>query len=223
MGNFLNPQGFPPERTLAFEVWWPRRGEDWAELCWDALRLTAAAMIAFAGWCVRSRLSRGWVTVLVIATVVLLTLGPIRLAEATSNEISSCSRFPGYQPKAGEQPRSWPALAAYYDARAWAGYSIRALALVTCAMLATRSLVTRWRHWLWTEWASFVSAAIIAGCWIGDEFYFRPALDRTVRITLLGASLVVMALIAGASIFACAAFSRRLRPQSEPNSPRVIN
>ena len=40
--------------------------------------------------------------------------------------------------------------------------------------------------WLWTEWATVLSAAIIAGCWIYDEFVARPALDQTVRVALLG-------------------------------------
>ena len=102
-------------------------------------------------------------------------------------------------------------MAAYLDARAWAGYSIRALILMTLGMLATGDLVQRWRRWLWTERAAFLSAAIIAGCWVYDEFLGRPALDRTVRVALLGPWLFGLALIAGLLIWAWSAIRRRLR------------
>ena len=64
---------------------------------------------------------------------------------------------------------------------------------MTLAILAARSLLTRWRTWLWTEWAALACAAIIAGCWFYDEFVARPALDRTVRVVLLGTWLLVIA------------------------------
>jgi hypothetical protein len=65
--------------------------------------------------------------------------------------------------------------------------------------------------WLWTEWAALACAAIIAGCWLFDEFVARPALDRTVRVALLGTSLLVIAAIAGGVIWVCSALERRFR------------
>ena len=66
---------------------------------------------------------------LVIVIAVLVTLGPIRLAESTSTEVSSCARSPADPTGAREKPWSWPQLAVYYDALAWGGYSLRELAL----------------------------------------------------------------------------------------------
>ena len=88
---------------------------------------------------------------------------------------------------------------------------VPALALLTLAMMAGRSLFTRWRLWLWTEWATVLSAAIIAGCWIYDEFVARPALDRTVRVALLGTALLVLAIIAWIMTWAFTALSQRRR------------
>jgi hypothetical protein len=210
IGNFRDRTHLLPGSPLTYDLWWPKPGESRTELLWIALQMTAAALlIAIAGWCLRARLSPGWVAVLAIVITVLVALGPIRLAEATSIDVSSSAPNPGYRPSAGEKPWSWPWVAAYFDARAWAGYSIRALALATLAMLAARSLLTRWQAWLWTEWAVLVCAAIIAGCWIYDEFVARPALDRTVRITLLGTWLLVTAVMPALLIWVWSSLGRR--------------
>jgi hypothetical protein len=210
IGNFRDRGYLLSSSPLMYDLWWRKPGETWAEVSSIALRLTAAAaMIAIAVWCLRAKLSPGWVAVLGIMIAVLVMLGPIRLAEATSREVSSSAPNPAYQPSAGEKPWTWPWVAAYFDARAWGGYSIRALALVALAILAARSLVTRTRHWLWTEWAAFLSASIIAGCWLYDELVARPALDRTVRVMLLGAWLLALAFVAWVSISVWAVIARR--------------
>ena len=212
LGNFRDRGYLRSSDPLMYHLWWRKTGESWAELWWIALRLTAAAaMIAIAVWCLRDKLSPGWVAVLMIVIAVLVTLGPMRLAEATSTEVSSSAPNPAYQPSPGEKPWTWPWVAAYFDARAWGGYSIRALALVTLAMLAARSLVTRWRHWFWTEWAAFISVSIIAGFWLYDEFAARPALDGKVRVVLLATSLLVLAVVAWVSISVWAVIARRFR------------
>jgi hypothetical protein len=196
--------------TPAYKLWWPRERESWEERCWVALRLTAAAaLVGMFAWYLRGKLSPGLVAVAGVVIAVLFALGPMRLAEGTSIEISSSAPIAGYQPSAGEKPWSWRALAAYYDTRAWAGYSLRALALITLAMLAAVSLVKRWRAWLWTEWAAAACAAVIAACWVYDEFVARPALDRTVRVVLLGTWLLAIAMIAGVGIFGWRAIGRR--------------
>jgi hypothetical protein len=215
VGNFRDSGYLGPESPFVYSLWWPKPGESWEELASVAIRLTAAAaMIAIIVWRFRARMSAGWVTLLLIVIAVLITLGPIRLAESTSIDVSSSAPNPGYQPSAGERPWSWPRVAAYFDARAWGGYSIRALALVTLGMLAARSLLTRWRGWLRTEWAALLSAAIIAGCWIYDEFVARPALDRTVRVALLGTSLLLLAMFAVVMICAWSALARRFQSGS---------
>ena len=135
--------------------------------------------------------------------------------------ITARARFCPCSPK---NRARWTWLFAYLDARAWAAYSIRALALILLAMLATASLVKRWRRWLWTEWAAYLSAVIIAGCWIYDEFVARPALDRTVRVALLGSWLIVIALVAGVLIWAWPAVKRRNQPANatcDPTRARV--
>ncbi len=211
--NFLNRAYVPPDSPLFYSFWWPRPGEYWADLCWVALRFTAATVVVgIIGWFLRGKVNPGWLSVVAIVIACLVTLGLIRLAEATSIEVQSSAPNPAYQPGAGEKPWSWPRVAAYFDARAWGGYSIRALALMIVAILVVRSLFTRWRSWLWTEWASLVCAAIIASCWIYDEFVARPALDRTVRVVLLGTSLPLLAVIGGLLIWAFSAVSRRRRP-----------
>jgi hypothetical protein len=199
-------------KAVAYHLWWPQDRETWEELCAGTLRMTAAAVfVAVACWRLWSKLNAGWVAVMIVAAAVLLALGPIRMAEATSIEVSSSDTFPGYQPGPGERVESWPQVAAYFDARAWAGYSLRALALVTVAILAVRNFVKRWRHWLWTEWAALGAAAIIAGCWVYDEFVARPALEKTVRIALLGIWLLALAVIAAALIRAWSVVAERLR------------
>jgi hypothetical protein len=190
--------------TLAFQLWRPRDGETWEERWWVALRLTImAAVVGMAAWCFRGKLGPGPAAVAGVAIAVLFALGPMRLAEATSIEVVSSAPAPNtaYQPSPGEKPWSWPVAAAYYDARAWAGYSLRALALVTLAMLAAVSLVRRWRAWLWTEWAALACAAVIAGCWVYDEFVARPALDWSVRVALLSTWLLSLGVLAGIGIW----------------------
>ena len=81
---------------------------------------------------------------------------------------------------------------------------------VTLALLAARSFLTRRRIWLWTEWAALASASIIAGCWVYDEFVARPALDRTVRVALLGAWLLAIAVLAAVLIRVWRSLQRRL-------------
>jgi hypothetical protein len=199
-------------KAVAYHLWWPQDRETWEELCAGTLRMTAAAMVvAVACWRLRSKLNAGWVAVMIVAAAVLLALGPIRMAEATSIEVSSSAPFPGYQPGLGQPLENWSHVAAHFDARAWAGYSLRAVALLTVAILAVRNLVKRWRHWLWPDWAALGSAAIIAGCWVYDEFVARPALDKTVRIALLGAWLLALAAMAAALIWAWSVFGKRLR------------
>ena len=208
--NYMNSASLRSGRPLMDDLWWPRKGESWAEHGWMAARLAAAAAtIAIAGWHFRAKLGPGPVAVFVFVIGVLVTLGPIRLAEATSTDFSSSARNPAHQPSALEKPWSWPWVAAYFDAWAWGGYTLRALALMALAMLAARSLLTRWRFWLWTEWAALAAASIMACFWLYDEFVARPALDRTVRVMLLGTWLLVIAIIAGVSIFIWGAISRR--------------
>ncbi len=214
--NFRNRAYLPRAAPLMYELWWPQPGESLADLASTVLRLTLAAVIvAVFTWRFRAKLSRGLAVVLLIVIAVLFTLGPMRLAEATSTEVRSSAPNPAYQPRVGEKPWSWPRVAAYFDARAWAGYSLRALALVTVAILAAASLVKRWRAWLWTEWAAVLFAGIIAGCWIFDEFFARPALDRTVRVTLLGAWLLLIASVAGGGIGVWTRLVRRSRNADE--------
>jgi len=171
---------------VLFESVYPAfTGESWAEQWWIAARLAAAAaLIAIAGWHFRAKLSPGWVAVLVSVIAVLVTLGPIRLAEATSTDVSSSAPHPVYLPSAARNPgagRGWP----LFDARAWGGYTIRALALMTLAMLAARSLLTRAERWLWTEWAALATASIIAGCWVYDELSPAPlSIERSVSCSL---------------------------------------
>ncbi len=221
--NFRNRAHLPPESPLTYDLWWPRAGEEWTDLCWVALRFTAAAaIVGIIGWFLRGKVNPGWLSVVAIVIACLVMLGPIRLAEATSIEVQSSAPKPAYQPGSGEKPWSWPRVAAYYDARAWCGYSIRALALVTVAMLAVRSLLSRWRSWLWTEWAALVCAAIIAGCWIYDEFVARPALDRTVRVVLLGTSLLVIVMLAVIMIWAWSALRRRFVVAGLPIKSRAV-
>jgi hypothetical protein len=56
---------------------------------------------------------------------------------------------------------------------------------------------------------------IIAGCWVHHEFVARPALDRRVRVTLLGTSLLVIVLIAVALIWGSTALEPRFRSIDE--------
>jgi hypothetical protein len=155
----------------------------------------AAVMTSIVASRLRAKLSPGWVAVTLVGIAVLITFGPIRFAEAMSTEVLWISPNSAHQPRAGEKPWSWPSLAAYCDARAWAGYSLWALALLTLAMLAVHSLLTRWKDWLWTEWAVLASASIIAGCWILDEFVSRPARDRLMGFALGGVVGLIHAVV----------------------------
>jgi hypothetical protein len=185
--------------------------ESWAKKWWIATCLAAAAaVIAIARWHFRAKLGPGPVAVLVFAMAVLVTLGPLRLAEATSIDKSSDAPNDAYEPSANGKPWIWTWQTAYFDARAWGGYTLRALALMVLAKLTARSLLTRWRYWLWTEWAALATASIMAGFWLYDEFVARPALDRMVHVMLLGAWLFVIAIIAGVSLFVSGKFGRRL-------------
>ncbi len=160
------------------------------------------------------KVNPGWVALLVTAFAVLVALGPVRLAEATSREITYYvydHNDGAILPSLGGKPWRWMWLYVYLDIRAWAGYSIRALALMMLALLATASLVKRWRRWLWTEWAAFLSALVIAGCWIYDEFVARPALDRTVRVTVLATGLLVIAIVAAVVLFVGSVIARRVQ------------
>jgi hypothetical protein len=141
-------------------------------------------------------------------SVILITLGPIRLIESVSSEVFWFTFGPN---QAGVSAKSWRSAWAslYLDARAWGGYSIRALTFVLLVVLTARSLFSQWRNWLWTEWTTLGCGAIIAGCWVYDEFVARPALDRTVRVTLLGTSLLVIAFIAGVLIWGWSALRLR--------------
>ena len=78
LGNFRDRGYLRSSDPLMYHLWWRKAGESWAELSWIALRLTAAAaMIAIAVWCLRDKLSPGWVAVLMIVIAVLVTLGPM--------------------------------------------------------------------------------------------------------------------------------------------------
>ena len=87
--NFLKRAYVPPDSPLFYSLWWPRSGEDFADLCWTALRFTAAAVIVGSiGWCLRRRLNAGWLAIVAIVIACMVTLGPIRLAEAMTFERS---------------------------------------------------------------------------------------------------------------------------------------
>jgi hypothetical protein len=156
-------------------------------------------------------LSAGWMTFFAVTTAVLAVLGPMRLAEATSAE------YPGYPidlhggSLVTVKPWRWQWLTVYLELRAWGGHSLRALALMTLGFPATGSFVKRWRSWLWTEWAAFASAVIIAACWLYGELVVRPALDRTARVVFLCAWILVLAATAGGGIWAWSRIERRFR------------
>jgi hypothetical protein len=208
---YLRTWGYPkPDRPFALDLWWPKFGESWQELAWVALPLAALAVtIATLAWRLRAKLSPGPIAVMLVVVAVLTALGPIRLAEATSNEVVQATSNPDYQPMASEKPWSWTWVAAYYDVRAWAGYLPRALVLMTLALLTARNLWSRWKEWLWTEWSAAVCATVLAACWIIDEFVERPALDWTVRIILLGSSLFVIAAAAAGLTWVSSRLARR--------------
>jgi len=196
---------------IAFYLWTPHPTESWLR---SSLRLTAAAMlIGIAGWVLRGRISRGWVAVLAIAVVVLIAFGPIRLAESMSTEVSSSSGFPPdlvYGPRPGEAPWTRTGLALYLDARAWLGYSIRALWFAVLALLAVVSLSESGRRRLWTEWTAFACAILVGCCWVYDEFVIRPAFDRIARAIVLATWLLLLGISAGLLIWAWATFRRAL-------------
>ncbi|MFI5456939.1 MAG: hypothetical protein ACHRXM_15950 [Isosphaerales bacterium] len=196
---------------VAFHLTTPHTAERRQSAMWVSLRLTAPAMlIGIAGWVLRKKISCGWVAVLAIAVAVLVALGPIRLAEAVSAEVSSFVIYFGHPSPPGEVPWTWTRLALYLDARAWLGYSIRALWFAVLALLAVVSLSDRGRRRLWTEWASFACAILLGCCWAHDEFAIRPAFDRTARVIVLGTWLLLLGISAGLLIWAWASFGRAL-------------
>jgi hypothetical protein len=209
---YLRTWGYPkPDSPFALDLWWPVYGESWQQLAWIALPLTVLAVTtAMLAWRLRAKLSPGWVAVMLVVVAVLIALGPIRLAEATSSEVIQVTTNPDYQPKAREKPWSWTWVAAYHDMRAWAGYLPRALVLMTLAQVTARNLWSRCKEWLWTEWVAAICGTVFAACWIHDEFVERPALDWTVRLVLLGSSLFVIAIAAGSLIWVWSRFARRL-------------
>jgi hypothetical protein len=196
---------------VAFYLWTPHTAECRDYLAGVSFQLImAATLIATAGLVLRRKISRGWVAVLLIAIAILVTLGPIRLVEALSTEVSSSATHTFYQPRPDEVPWSRMGLSLYLDARAWAGYSIRALVISAVAIVAVASLVTRGLRRIWTEWMSFAVAFVLGCCWAYDEFASRPAFDRTARVVALGTWLIVVASLAGTLIAASAAFRQRI-------------
>jgi hypothetical protein len=192
--------GYP----TSFNLWTPRTADIREYQKGVALCLTAAAaVIGSAAWVLRARIGSGWVAVLVIAIALLFTLGPIRLAEAMSSEVVSSARNPGFRPSRGEVAWTRTELSLYLDARAWAGYSLRALWLTSVVVATVQSLVNPVRRWLWTERGAFVLASFVACGWVYDEFVARPAFDRPARVIALGASLFVFALLGWLLLAAC--------------------
>jgi hypothetical protein len=198
---------------VAFYLWTPHTAERRDYLAGVSLQLiTASTLIATGGLVLRRKISRGWIAVLVIAIAIFVTLGPIRLVEALSTEVASSALHTFYQPRPDEVPWSRMGLSLYLDARAWAGYSVRALVISAVVIVAVTSLVTRGQRWIWTEWVSFAVAFGVGCCWAYDEFVARPAFNRTARVVVLSTWLIVIASLAGTLIAAWAAFrQRRLR------------
>jgi hypothetical protein len=212
-GGRLYPANLTYDYPLTFELASPQEADIGRTPWWITPPiLTAAAAIYAIAWSrFRVKASPGWMTFFAVTIAVLAVLGPIRLAEATSAE------FPGYSidteggPFLTAKPWRWQWLPVYLDVRAWAGYSLRALALMTLGLLATGNFAKRWRHWLWTEWTAFVSALIISGCWVYDEFVSRPALDRAARVVFLCTWIFVLAATAGGGIWVWRRLGRRFR------------
>jgi hypothetical protein len=186
-----------------------------------SLRLTAvAALIGVAWWVLRAKLSPGWVAVMAIAVTVLATVGPIRQAEALSPELDRCWPLSsGLRPR-NVVPWTGTGLALYLEARAWAGYSFRAFWFALIAILAAVSLRDRGRRWVWTEWAAFAAASVLACCWVYNEFAGRPSFDWTARMVVLGTWLVVLGVSAGFVNYAWARLGRvRARARSDAGAP----
>jgi hypothetical protein len=223
-GEIVWVDWFGNSPPVAFNLWTPHTADSREYLTGVSLRLTAAAaLIATAAWVLRPKISRGWVAVLVIAIAILFTLGPIRLAEAMSSEFTSSARFPGFRPAPGEAAWTRTGLSLYLDARAWVGYSLRALWLSAVAIATAASLVNRGRRWLWTEWAALTLATVLACCWAYDEFVARPAFDRPVRVIALGTWLLAMALLGWLLIVAWAVFRHRVPGlEAAPDQPRPM-
>jgi hypothetical protein len=199
---------------VAFSLWTRHMADSRDYLAGVSLRMTAAAaLIGAAAWVLRSKISRGWANVLVIAIAVLLTLGPIRLVEAMSSEVISSALYNGYRPPPDEVAWTRTGLSLYLDARAWFGYSIRGLCLSSITIATVASLVYRGRRWLWTEWASFALATIMACLWACDEFVARPAFDRPTRVVALGTWVLVLALLGWLVLAAYVAIRGRVRAQ----------
>jgi hypothetical protein len=201
-----NASGVP----VGFDLWSPHLDESRDYLASVALRTTAAAVLIGVAVAMLGKIRPGWLAVLVIALAILLTLGPVRLAEAMSREVSSSAVRAGYRASAGETAWTRTGLALYLDARAWAGYSIRVFCLLVVGVAAAASLARRDHKWLWTEWAAFASACVLASASIADEFIARPAFDRSTRVIALGAYLVVLALLGALFAAGSAALARRM-------------
>ena len=208
---------------VALNLWTPHTADSQEYLMGVSVRVTAVASLIGTAVCVlRSKISRGWVAVLVIVIAILFTLGPIRLAEAMSSEVTS-SATPRLSAPPGEAAWTRTGLSLYLDARAWAGYSLRAIWLSAVAIATAVSLLNRGRQWLWTEWAAFALATVLAFCWAYDEFVARPAFDRPARVIALGTWLLVLALLGWLLIVAWAVFRRRvLGLKPAPDQPRPV-
>jgi hypothetical protein len=203
--------GFGNGAPGAIFLWTPNKASAREYLAGNALRATVAAvLLAFAGWLMRAKMRPGARLFLAIAILALVAFGPMRLAEAMSSEVASSLANPAYRPRSGEVPWTQGGLRLYLDARAWLGYSFRAFWLLAVGIAAVSSLVTRGRRWLWTEWAAFGTATVLACCWAYDEFVARPAFDRTERVIALGIWLVVLGAAAWGLIFFGTALARRL-------------
>jgi hypothetical protein len=205
---------------VLYDLWTARPTETWRSLAPFAFRMNAAALlIGLGGWLLRKRISSGSLTVLLIAVALLAALGPIRLAESASSSVSSFASRPGFRPDPGAVPWTRTGLALYLDARAWFGYSIRALWFAALALLAVRTLSNPVRRRLWTEWAAFACALLIGCCWAYDEFVIRPVFDRLATAILLGTGLLAAGALAGLSIWAVAALRRALGRGDRPGVP----
>ena len=80
--------------------------------------------------------------------------------------------------------------------------------------------MNRGRRWLWTEWAAFALATVLAFCWAYDEFVARPAFDRPARVIALGTWLLVLVLLGWLLIVAWAVFRHRVPGlEPAPNQP----
>jgi hypothetical protein len=213
----LDGRSYPTTLTydfpLTFEFKLPQRAHAWKSIWWvSPPTLTAAAVVYALVWSrIRTRASAGWKTFFAVTIAVLAVLGPMRLAESDSADFLGFPYDGETGPFLKSRPWRWTWLPVRLDLRAWAGYTPRALALMTLAFLATGSLLKRWRHWLWTEWAAFIPALVIAGCWVYNELVVRPALDQTARVVFLCTWILAIAVMAAGGICIWSRLGRRFR------------